>query len=136
MALADGVGGSSGTKVASFSVPILTYVTVGLTTSTILVSYVIAVSLHHEPAWLPMISDCAIKAPEMYIFRYGMLVSASLLATNVLIVHAATKATYSRAHLTLTCGLLAAFGLGMLTAVNVHEFTAVHGGKCSMMKLT
>ena len=122
-------GGSSGSKVGSVGAPVLTYATVSLCTFTILVSYVIAVSLHHEPAWLPMISDCATKAPEMYIFRFGMLVSACLLATNVLVVHAATKATYSLAKCTLISGLLAASGLALLTTVNVHEFSAVHGGR-------
>ncbi|XP_065198099.1 DNA damage-regulated autophagy modulator protein 1-like [Sycon ciliatum] len=111
----------------SMSAKTITYFTVILTTTTILTSYVIAVSLHHEPAFLPMISDCAIKSPEMYLFRYGMLVSASLLACNVLVIHAATKSTYSLAHASMTSGLLAAFGLGLLTAVNVHEFTPVHG---------
>ncbi|XP_065198122.1 DNA damage-regulated autophagy modulator protein 1-like [Sycon ciliatum] len=111
---------------ASMSAKIITYFTVILTTTTILVSYVTAASLHHVPAFLPMISDCAVKAPEMYLFRYGLLVAASSLAVNVLVIHAATKSTYSLPHATMVSGFLASFGLGLLTSVNEDESNPVH----------
>lgn len=52
-----------------------------LPTVTTFVCYAIALALGHvEHAWLPMISDCGAEAPEKYIFRLGLITSASLLA--------------------------------------------------------
>jgi hypothetical protein len=44
----------------------VTVTAIGLAVTTILTCYGIAVALGHVPAWLPMISDCAVQAPGFY----------------------------------------------------------------------
>eukprot|EP01101_Sappina_pedata_P000809 TRINITY_DN1098_c0_g1_i1.p1 TRINITY_DN1098_c0_g1~~TRINITY_DN1098_c0_g1_i1.p1 ORF type:complete len:260 (-),score=103.74 TRINITY_DN1098_c0_g1_i1:105-830(-) len=50
-----------------------------LSVGTIFVCYFISVSQGNVPMWLPMISDCAVYAPEKYLFRAGMISTAVLL---------------------------------------------------------
>lgn len=119
---------NGGVLVGSILVRTITLASVAVACGTIAISYILAVSLGHVPAWLPMISDCAVKAPEMFLFRYGLLVSATLLAANVLVVFAATRSSYKLSKVTLVNGLIAAFSMGMLTAVNEDEDNNVHSG--------
>ena len=55
--------------------------------STIIVCYITAVSLGHVPAWLPMISDCAVSAPEKYVFRLGFISGANWLFASSLLYY-------------------------------------------------
>lgn len=45
--------------------------------ATVSLCYILAVSLGHEKPWLPFISDCAWRAPEMYFFRFGIITGAA-----------------------------------------------------------
>lgn len=58
---------------------------------TIVGCYIIAASLGHVPVWLPMISDCALKPPEKYIFRLGVVVGAFLISLQSVTVYYANR---------------------------------------------
>jgi len=93
--------------------------------------YFIAVSLGHAPAWLPMISDCAIQAPEKYIFRIGLISSALLLELNsVLMLFFLNTPEFGRNksvdYIALYVVSLACFGLSMVGAINEQENNPVH----------
>ena len=93
--------------------------------ATILVCYGIAVYLGHVPAWLPMISDCAVLPPEKYFFRLGIVTGAIFLAIDSkLIYHADQSFTYSKFGLAL--GTIAAIGLAIVGVVNEKENNSVH----------
>ncbi len=99
------------------------------TLGTILLCYGLAVGLGHVPAWLPMISDCAVLSPEKYPFRLGLVVGAALLATQVAMTYSADK-PYSKSKTSLVLGLVASLGLGIVGVVNEQECNAVHSGQC------
>lgn len=96
--------------------------------STIFVCYSLAVSLGHVPAWLPMISDCAVYSPEKYFFRWGMLLGAAAMAVQNILIYGADKA-YSKSKWALFFSLLASFCLSILAVVNEAENNDVHSGK-------
>jgi len=54
--------------------------------ATIFGCYLIAVGQGHVPAWLPMISDCAVYPPESYFFRIGIILGAGLLVSNCILM--------------------------------------------------
>lgn len=95
---------------------------------TILLCYILAVSLHHVPAWLPMISDCAVLAPEKYPFRWGFMVGSTLLGVQSLLIYGADK-PYSKSKLALFTGVVAAFCLSVVGVVNEEEDNTIHSGK-------
>lgn len=95
---------------------------------TILLCYILAVSLHHVPAWLPMISDCAVQAPEKYPFRWGFMVGSTLLGAESVIIYGADK-PYSKSKLALVMGVLASFGLSVVGVVNEDEDNLIHSSK-------
>lgn len=95
---------------------------------TILLCYILAVSLHHVPAWLPMISDCALLAPEKYPFRWGFMVGSALLGVQSLLIYGADK-PYSKSKLALFTGVVAAFCLSVVGVVNEEEDNIIHSGK-------
>lgn len=93
---------------------------------TILLCYSLAVSYHHVPVWLPMISDCALQSPEKYPFRFGILTSGLLMAlVNVMIYLAFSP----RSLLAACLGVLASLCLGVVGVVSEDEATRVHGSK-------
>ncbi|XP_019859949.1 PREDICTED: DNA damage-regulated autophagy modulator protein 1-like [Amphimedon queenslandica] len=92
---------------------------------TILTCYTIAVALGHVPAWLPLISDCAVKPPEMYLFRLGFVFGASLIALSAFIVHYANK-DRPLSGLNAALALVASISLGGLAVVNEVEDGSVH----------
>eukprot|EP01102_Stenamoeba_stenopodia_P008537 TRINITY_DN2461_c0_g1_i1.p1 TRINITY_DN2461_c0_g1~~TRINITY_DN2461_c0_g1_i1.p1 ORF type:complete len:234 (+),score=50.03 TRINITY_DN2461_c0_g1_i1:158-859(+) len=109
------------------------YITVAacsLATFTILTCYSIAVYLGHVPAWLPMISDCAVQPPEKYIFRMGMITSANLLELNVVVMYLYMNfgQSFSVDKIGLILASVASFGLMMVGAINEQEDNAVHSG--------
>lgn len=95
------------------------------TLAIIFVCYGIAVSHGHVKPWLPMISDCAVYAPEKYPFRIGLALSSFLLCVQVVLVHLAQE----HSGVSLFLGVLASLGLAIVSAVNEDENTKVHGGK-------
>jgi len=109
---------------------------------TIGLCYGLALYFHHVPAWLPMISDCAVYAPEKYPFRIGMIVSACLIfvnasllvfyisnrsAKNVMGSLAARSTTSTADKVGLVLAGLSSTGLAIVGAVNEREDMAVHG---------
>lgn len=95
---------------------------------TILTCYIIAVSLGHVPLWLPMISDCAVKPPEKYLFRWGIVIGSSLIALLSVSVYYASK---SRPFSKLCCilGVIGPFCLSVVGVVNEVENKIVHDSK-------
>ena len=95
---------------------------------TILLCYLLAVSLGHVPEWLPMISDCAVYAPEKYPFRWGIVIGAVLMALQTSLIYAADK-PYSGSKTALGLGLFAASCLSVVGVVNEVEDGHVHDGE-------
>ena len=95
---------------------------------TILLCYVLAVSLRHVPVWLPMISDCQVFPPEKYFSRWGILVGAALLGAQNVLIYGANK-SYSKSKASLVLGLVAAFCLSVVAVVNEAENNTIHSGK-------
>ena len=93
---------------------------------TILLCYGLAVGYGHVPAWLPMISDCAVQPPEKYPFRVGIIFGASLIAAQVLLVFGESK---QRSRCSLVMGLIGAFCLSVVGAVNEDENNTVHSSE-------
>lgn len=93
---------------------------------TILLCYFLAVAYKHVPLWLPMISDCAIKQPEMFPFRFGVVTSSLLLALGSLLIFVAAV---PRSILALTFGVLGSLCLGVVGVVNEVEASKVHSSE-------
>ena len=117
--------------ISKFPANILIHVGVLEVAGTILLCYALAVLLGHVPAWLPMISDCAVESPEKYLFRLGLVVGASLLALEVFCVYLADR-SYSRNEFCLVIGVAASAGLGVVGVVNEEECNPVHTCKRSL----
>ena len=96
--------------------------------STIFVCYGIAVSLGHVPAWLPMISDCAVLPPEKYIFRLGIVIGSVFLAMDSILIYNADK-SYSHSKLGLLLGMVGVVGMSIVGVVNEKEDNGVHSSK-------
>ena len=96
-----------------------------LTFGTILLCYGLAVGLGHVPAWLPFISDCAVKAPEKYPFRMGIVVGAFLLGFEVVAVYNSDR-KYSKDKICLYLGCIASLGLAVVGVVNEKEDNLIH----------
>ena len=111
----------------SIPVKLVTYTTVGITTTTIFLCYALAVGLGHVPAWLPMISDCAVESPEKYPFRLGIISGATALIANVLLVYSAFP-SFSLRKTSAAFGVVASVGLAIVGAVNEEEDNTVHSG--------
>ena len=116
----------------SLKVKTITYATVLVTCGTIILCYTLAVILGHVPAWLPMISDCAVEAPEKYLFRLGVIPGAVALFANVIMVYYAFPDFRLRS-LELATGVVASVGLAVLTAVNEDENNTIHVGRYSII---
>lgn len=114
----------------SFQARYVTFAATLLALLTIITCYSIAVYLGHVHWWLPMISDCAVEAPEKYIFRMGMITSANLLELNVVIMYlfmnVGRTSPVDLAGLWLAS--VATFGLMMVGAINEQEDDPVHSG--------
>ena len=96
--------------------------------SVILVCYGLAVKEGHVKPWLPTISDCGVYPPEVFIFRYGLVVGAVLLAVEAVALYNADK-PFSKSKICLVLGLVVAFCLGVVGVVNDQEVPPVHDGK-------
>ena len=74
-----------------------------------------------------MISDCAVKAPEKYPFRAGIVLAAAAFAVLVMLVYRAERA-FTRSKVAVVFGLLGAISLTVIGVVNVEEWPPVHNG--------
>eukprot|EP01137_Pigoraptor_chileana_P004276 Opistho-2@2607 len=114
----------------------LTFLSVGIAMTTIFTCYGFAVGLGHVPAWLPMISDCAVQAPERYPFRFGIISGAVLMIINVVIMYTylatlrlqATSFGPKYDMTSMILGTVASLGLATVGAVNEEELLPVHDG--------
>ncbi|KJE95595.1 hypothetical protein CAOG_06033 [Capsaspora owczarzaki ATCC 30864] len=105
---------------------VIASVVVSLTT--IFGCYATAVHLHHVKAWLPMISDCGVDAPEKYPFRLGIISSALLIMFNAYLVWAISGSSASKSNtVAFISALGGAAGLAVVGAVNEAEDNSVHG---------
>ena len=113
--------------IGSIPAPIVAYVGGLGALTTILLCYVLAVSFKHVPAWLPMISDCAVYAPEKYPFRAGIVITAAAFAVQTVVVYNAER-SFSKSKVALALGLLSAICLTVIGVVNEDEWNTVHNG--------
>ena len=97
----------------------------GIILGTVFLCYGLAVGLGHVPAWLPMISDCAVEAPEKYPFRMGIVVGAFLLVFEVVAVYNSDR-KFSKNKACLYLGCIASFGLAVVGVVNEKENNTIH----------
>ena len=112
----------------SLQLSVLFHTGVLVTGGTILLCYVLAVSLRHVPAWLPMISACQVYPPEKYFSRWGILVGAALFGVQNVLIYGANK-SYSKSKASLVLGLVGAFCLSVVAVVNEAENNTIHSGK-------
>ena len=98
---------------------------------TVLLCYGLAVGYGHVKPWLPMISDCAVLAPEKYPFRLGFVVGAVLIAVQSAAVSYADKSP-TRSRVSLALGTVSAFCLAVVGVVNEVECNPVHSGRLSL----
>lgn len=94
---------------------------------TIFTCYGIAASLGHVPVWLPMISDCAVYAPEKYLFRLGLVTGSIFLHFESILLYNANK-SFSNSRLSMIFSLMSSLGLGVVAVVNEKENNIVHTG--------
>lgn len=95
--------------------------------TTIFTCYGIAASLGHVPVWLPMISDCAVYAPEKYLFRLGLVTGSIFLHFESILLYNADKA-FSNSRLCMVFSLLSSMGMGVVAVVNEDENNDIHTG--------
>lgn len=113
---------------AKLPASVLVHVGVIETISTVLLCYALAVVNGHVPIWLPMISDCAIEAPEKYPFRLGIIIGGFLLALQSVVTYNANK-TSQLATTKVVLAIIASAGLAVVGAVNSKEDNTVHSCK-------
>ena len=97
---------------------------------TIFTCYGLAASLGHVPVWLPMISDCAVYAPEKYLFRLGLVTGSIFLHIESILLYNADKA-FSNSRLSMILSLMSSLGMGIVAVVNEKENNTVHTGTCA-----
>ena len=119
----------------SISVNTITYVTVAITTGTVLLCYALAVGLGHVPAWLPLISDCAVEAPEKYPFRIGVIFGAVALFANIVLVYWAFP-SFSYRRTSTAFGLAASVAFAIVGAINEKENDVAHSSRGSRARAT
>ena len=97
--------------------------------ATALLLYALAVGLGHVPAWLPEISDCSHRAPEKFVFRFGLILSAAGILACVGPVYAVVARPaerQGRALLAARCEQVAAVCLAVVGACSPWESLPTH----------
>lgn len=111
-----------GVKVSFF-----VHFTVLLCLGTILSCYSLALAYGHVQLWpVPMISDCAVKPPEMFPFRLGIVSSALLMALQSVLIF---LAGVPRSRAAMVLGVMGCLALAVVGVVNEQEATKVHSSK-------
>jgi len=97
---------------------------------TVFLCYGIAVSNGHVQPWLPFISDCAWRAPEMYFFRFGIITGAAHLyfladyiCDFLVVLHGENTNTISFARFISRLG---AIGVAICAACDENENNTIH----------
>jgi len=73
------------------------------------------------------ISDCAVYAPEKYLFRLGIVTGSIFVHAESFLLYNADKA-FSNSKLSMMFSLLASMGLAVVGVVNEKENDTVHTG--------
>ena len=89
---------------------------------TVLLCYILAVTLQHKPVWLPTISECGELEPEKHFFRWGILVGGLLLAIEAVVLYLAKRMST----LVFWLGLIAGLALTGVAVVASNEDLTVH----------
>ena len=89
---------------------------------TILLCYVLAVALHHRPAWLPTISQCGDHPPEKYFFRWGILVGSLLPVVQAVTLYTAGRVS----KLVFYLGFIGGLCLSGVAVVGDNENNTIH----------
>lgn len=113
--------------------PTLIHLAIFSTFTTILICYGLAVINEHVPAWLPMISDCGIDAPERYPFRVGLVIAALLLFLDVILSYGAGIGSKNK--LGLIVGLVSSVGLAIVAVVNLEENVYIHASMYILLNI-
>ena len=108
-----------------FNFRIVLFVGILLVLITIFLCYGLAVSLGHKDAWLPTISECGVLPPEMYFFRWGILVGGLLLVVEAVVLHTASRVSNTAAWL----GGIAGFLLTGVAVVSADDDITLHLSK-------
>lgn len=108
-----------------FNFRIVLYSGIILVLVTVLLCYILAVSLDHKPVWLPTVSECGEMPPEKYIFRWGILVGGLLLVIEAVMLHFAER---SSKHV-FALGIIAGLSLTGVACVASNEDLPVHLGE-------
>lgn len=112
-----------------YSITQFIHTTTILCAGTVFLCYGLAVGLGHEPAWLPMISDCGWKAPECYFFRFGLLTASAhlyLMANYIADFLNSLKVCVKTVSCICIFMKIASVCLGILVACDEKENNTVH----------
>lgn len=104
---------------------IILYVGVLEVLFTVLLCYVLAVTLQHKPLWLPTISECGELEPEKHFFRWGIMFGGLLLMLEAVVLYLPQRIT----RLEFILGLVAGFCLTGVSVVASNENLDIHMGE-------
>ncbi len=96
---------------------------------TVLLCYILAVTLQHKPVWLPTISACGELEPEKHFFRWGILVGGLLLAIEAVVLYLAKRLST----LGFWLGMIAGFALTGVAVVASNEELTVHWSESNLV---
>ncbi len=91
---------------------------------TVLLCYILAVTLQHKPLWLPTISECGELEPEKHFFRWGIMLGGALLVIEAVMLHTANRLST----LGYWLGMIAGLCLTGVAVVASNEDLTVHLG--------
>ena len=103
----------------------LLYTGLSVVLATILICYVMAISLQHLPPWLPTISKCGELDPERHFFRWGFVVGGLFLVLEAVVLWVAKRIST----LVFSLGFLAGFALSFVAVVASNEESSIHYGQ-------
>lgn len=89
---------------------------------TVLLCYILAVTLQHKPLWLPTISECGELEPEKHFFRWGILVGGIILLVEAVVLYTAKRIST----LGFWLGIIAGFNLTGVAVVASNENRNIH----------
>lgn len=94
---------------------------------TFLLCYSLAQIYGHVSLWpVPMISDCAVRSPEKFPFRLGIVTTALLMGLISVLIF---LSSVSRSKIAVVLGVLGSLPLAVVGVVNEEEASKVHSGR-------